>query len=77
MRHADPVTLDHIIELRKRIAELERQLDNVLAWIKPLQRENDRLIAEVKRTLRFSLRSSLAGVPDLVVPVVGVVGVAG
>jgi hypothetical protein len=49
MRHADPVTIDHIIELRKRITDLERQLDNVLAWIKPLQRENDRLIAEVKR----------------------------
>ena len=49
MRHADPVTIDHIIELRKRIATLERQLDNVLAWIKPMQRENDHLIAEIRR----------------------------
>ena len=39
MRHADPVTIDHIIELRKRIATLEHE-------IKILQRENE---AAIKR----------------------------
>ena len=48
-RHADPITVDHIIELRKRVAELERQLDNVMSWIKPMQRENDRLLEAIKR----------------------------
>jgi len=30
-RHADPITLDHIIELRKQLKEAERQRDNALA----------------------------------------------
>lgn len=30
-RHADPVTINHIIELRKKLAEAERQRDNVMA----------------------------------------------
>jgi len=29
-RHADPVTMDHIIELRKQLKEAERQRDNAL-----------------------------------------------
>jgi hypothetical protein len=29
-RHADDKTIDHIIELRKKLAEAERQRDNAL-----------------------------------------------
>jgi len=29
-RYADPVTMDHIIELRKQLKEAERQRDNAL-----------------------------------------------
>ena len=29
-RHADTVTLDHLIELRKKLAEAENQRDNAL-----------------------------------------------
>ena len=29
-RHADPVTIDHVIELRKEIGRLEKQLNNAL-----------------------------------------------
>ena len=29
-RHCDPVTMDHIIELRKRLRETERQRDNAI-----------------------------------------------
>jgi hypothetical protein len=29
-RHCDPVTMDHIIELRKQLKEAERQRDNAL-----------------------------------------------
>ena len=39
MRHCDPVTMDHIIELRKRVALLETQLENALAWVTAKQRE--------------------------------------
>ena len=38
-RHCDPVTMDHIIELRKRVALLEKQLENALAWVTAKQRE--------------------------------------
>ena len=41
--HYDPVTMDHIIELRKRVALLEKQLENTLSWVKPLRRENEHL----------------------------------
>jgi len=36
-RHCDPVTMDHIIELRKRVALLEKQLENALSYVKPMQ----------------------------------------
>jgi hypothetical protein len=29
-RHCDPVTMDHIIQLRKQLRETERQRDNAL-----------------------------------------------
>ena len=50
-RYADPVTIDHIIELRKQIAKLEMQLENALAWVGPVRRENERLKAEMERIL--------------------------
>ena len=42
-RHCDPVTMDHLIDLRKRMALLEKQLENTLSWVTPLRRENERL----------------------------------
>lgn len=36
-RYCDPVTMDHIIELRKRVALLEKQLENALSYVKPMQ----------------------------------------
>jgi len=42
-RHCDPVTMDHIIELRKRVALLEKQLENALSWVTPLREKNDKL----------------------------------
>jgi hypothetical protein len=38
-RHADDITLDHIIDLRKRLAEAERQRDNALDIITTLHRK--------------------------------------
>jgi len=45
-RHADTVTLDHLIELRKRLAEVERQRDNALDMVMSLKKEVDRLNQE-------------------------------
>jgi len=48
-RHCDPVTMDHIIDLRKRVALLEKQLENALSWVTPMRRENERLRESIKR----------------------------
>lgn len=46
-RHADPITLDHVIELRKRIAELERQVANLGDANVMLWKQNKELRAEI------------------------------
>ena len=46
-RHADPLTLDHVIELRKRIAELERQVANLGDANVMLWKQNKELRAEI------------------------------
>jgi len=45
-RHADKVTMDHIIDLRRRVADLEKivvkletQRDNALAMVTDIQRK--------------------------------------
>ncbi|CAB5220013.1 hypothetical protein UFOVP237_54 [uncultured Caudovirales phage] len=42
-RYADPVTFDHIIELRRKLAEAERQRDNALDMLMLLRREQERM----------------------------------
>jgi hypothetical protein len=41
--------MDHIIELRKRVALLEKQLENALAWVTAKQREEAAAIDEIKQ----------------------------
>jgi hypothetical protein len=57
-RHADPITIDHIIALRKRVAELERQLENATAYIVPLKRENNRLKEDIESILKSMAKPS-------------------
>lgn len=47
-RHADDMTLAHIVQLRKKVAELEEQLARVMSWVIPMQRENERLRESLK-----------------------------
>jgi chromosome segregation ATPase len=54
-RHADPITIEHIIELRKRVAELERQLNNALSHLVPMRRENERLMQAIVQILPKAL----------------------
>lgn len=42
-RHADTVTLDHVIDLRKRLAEAERQRENALDMCMALRKELESL----------------------------------
>ena len=48
-RHCDPVTMDHIIELRKRVTLLEKQLENTLSWVTPMRQKNERLLEAVRQ----------------------------
>jgi len=47
MRHCDPVTMDHIIELRKRVALLEKQLENALSYVRPLFEQQRRYLEDI------------------------------
>ena len=40
-RYADPITLDHIIELKKKLAEAEQQRDNALSACMSLRKQID------------------------------------
>ena len=46
-RHCDPVTMDHIIELRKRVALLEKQLENALSYVRPLFEQQRRYLEDI------------------------------
>ena len=46
-RHADLDTLDHIVDLRKRLAEAERQRDNALDKVVSMQKK----VSEMKAVL--------------------------
>jgi len=46
-RHADSETLDHIIDLRKKLAEAERQRDNALDKVMSMHKK----ITEMKEAL--------------------------
>ena len=60
MRHCDPVTMDHIIELRKRVALLEKQLENALVWVTAKQREE-----AVARDVLKEMREALQQITEL------------
>ena len=51
-RYADMETMDHLIDLRKRIEEAERQRDNALEVVMDLRRENMRLIKMVDHVVK-------------------------
>ena len=42
-RHADAVTIDHIIDLRKQITKLEVQIERIMSWITPMQKNNNQI----------------------------------
>jgi len=46
-RHADPLTMDHVIELRKRVSDLERQVSNLTDANVELWKQNEELRAEL------------------------------
>lgn len=48
MRHCDPVTMDHIIELRKRVALLEKQLENALSYVRPMFEQQRKYLEDQK-----------------------------
>jgi hypothetical protein len=53
--------MDHIIDLRKRVALLEKQLENTLSWVTPLRRENERLLEKIKRIAEIRIEDNTTG----------------
>ena len=51
-RYADMETMDHLIDLRKRLADAEMQRDNALTVLMDLRRENLRLIKMVDHVVK-------------------------
>ena len=51
-RYADMETMDHLIDLRKRLADVEMQRDNALEVVMDLRRENLRLIKMVDHVVK-------------------------
>ena len=51
-RYADMETMDHLIGLRKRLSDAERQRDNALEVVMDLRRENMRLIKMVDHVVK-------------------------
>ena len=50
-RYADMETMDHIIDLRRRLSDAERQRDNALDVVMDLRKENTRLIKIVEHVV--------------------------
>lgn len=46
-RYADMETMDHLIDLRKRLADAERQRENALDMLMILRREHERLMQQI------------------------------
>ena len=51
-RYADMETMDHLIDLRKRLSDAEMQRDNALTVLMDLRRENLRLIQMVDHVVK-------------------------
>ena len=51
-RYADMETVDHLIDLRKRLSDAETQRDNALSVVMDLRRENAKLIRIVQEVTR-------------------------
>lgn len=51
-RYADMETMDHLIDLRKRLSDAEMQRDNALEVLMDLRRENARLIQMVDHVVK-------------------------
>ena len=65
-RHCDPVTMDHIIELRKRVALLEKQLENALSYVRPLFEQQRKYLEEEKYKPLYDKKIKGESVMDIV-----------
>lgn len=53
-RHADALTIEHIIELRKKLADAERQRDNALNVCMSLRKQIDSLQRALEKYGNYS-----------------------
>ena len=48
-RHADDVTLAHVVELRKKVAEQQRHIANLESYLAPMRQENNALYFKLQK----------------------------
>jgi hypothetical protein len=57
-RHADDATLAHVVELRKKVAEQERQIANLESYLTPIRKDKENMAAYIE-WLQTGLREIL------------------
>ena len=55
-RYADSETIDHIIDLRRRLAEAERQRDNALAFVSKMRKLNIHELQNLAETMYWNAK---------------------
>lgn len=63
-RHADPISVDHVIDLRKEIYRLDKQLEEYKQAYDKILNEQIKLIQELKQ-VRSELQSERQQIFDL------------
>lgn len=55
-RYADSETIDHIIDLRRRLAEAERQRDNALAFVNRMRKFDVHELRNLAETMYWNAK---------------------
>lgn len=55
-RYADSETIDHIIDLRRRLAEAERQRDNALTFVSKMRKLNVHELQNLAETMYWNAK---------------------
>jgi len=55
-RYADSETIDHIIDLRRRLAEAEHQRDNALAFVSKMRKLNIHELQNLAETMYWNAK---------------------
>jgi predicted RNase H-like nuclease (RuvC/YqgF family) len=64
-RHADDVTLAHIVELRKKVEELQRHVSNLESYLTPVRKRVEKLEEALEVAIEILDDSSTEGAANI------------